>query len=126
MSTVPVLAYPCFAFGHPGHDLMPISGHFLGSLLQGFLHPLLGVDHLLTAIAVGLWAAVLGNRAVWSLPFTFVLSSLVGGYFGIRFGVLSFGELGIIASLLFLGCALLRRLRIPLWISLSLIALFGI
>ena len=31
-------------------------------LAEGFAHPLLGLDHLLAMVAVGLWAAQLGGR----------------------------------------------------------------
>ena len=33
------------------------------SLLDGLLHPLIGVDHLLVMLAIGLWAAMRGGRA---------------------------------------------------------------
>ena len=38
-----------------------------GSFAAGFTHPLFGTDHVLAMIAVGLWAALLGGRAVWGL-----------------------------------------------------------
>ena len=57
--------------------------------LQGLLHPVSGLDHLLVMIGVGLFAATLGGRARWALPTTFVtvmalaaiaaLSGLIGG-----------------------------------------------
>jgi len=39
---------------------------------HGFDHPLQGWDHLLTMIAVGIWAAQLRGQAIWMLPVTFV------------------------------------------------------
>ncbi len=47
-------------------------------LTVGFLHPFAGADHILAAIAVGLWAAQIGGRAVFVLPFVFV-SLMIGG-----------------------------------------------
>ncbi len=35
-------------FAHPGHD---------AGMLSGFLHPLLGLDHLIAMLAVGIWAS---------------------------------------------------------------------
>ena len=58
------LAAPAFA--HPGHD--PASAGFLA----GIAHPLLGLDHLLAMLVVGVWAAQAGGRARWFLPASFL------------------------------------------------------
>lgn len=50
------LATPALA--HPGH-VDPLG------LAHGLIHPLSGLDHILAMIAVGLYAAQLGGRAVW-------------------------------------------------------------
>ena len=41
-----------------------------GGILSGFLHPLLGLDHLLAMLAVGILSAQIGGRALWSVPAT--------------------------------------------------------
>lgn len=51
VTALPVLAHPA----RPGH---------VGSLLDGLAHPISGFDHILAMVAVGLWAAFLGDRAV--------------------------------------------------------------
>ena len=38
----------------------------------GLSHPFSGLDHILAMVAVGLWAAQLGGRALWLVPLTFV------------------------------------------------------
>ncbi|WP_048305847.1 HupE/UreJ family protein [Halomonas sp. PR-M31] len=43
------------ALAHPGH-IGPHAG-----FLQGFLHPLLGLDHLLAMLAVGVWGVMQGG-----------------------------------------------------------------
>src|SRR5262245_51767840 len=45
---------------------------------MGLAHPFLGVDHILVMIAVGLWAVLVGGRAVWALPLTFLATMLAG------------------------------------------------
>lgn len=45
---------------------------------DGFLHPMLGADHLLAMVGVGLWAAQIGGRALWALPLSFI-GFMVGG-----------------------------------------------
>ena len=39
---------------------------------HGFLHPIGGIDHVLAMVAVGLFAALLGGRALWFVPLSFV------------------------------------------------------
>jgi len=36
--------------------------------MHGFSHPLSGIDHILAMVAVGLFAAHLGGRALWLVP----------------------------------------------------------
>src|SRR5262252_3002919 len=48
------------------------------SFAMGVAHPLVGVDHILVMIAVGLWAVLVGGRAVWVLPLTFLATMLAG------------------------------------------------
>ncbi|MFC6489879.1 HupE/UreJ family protein, partial [Nitratireductor sp. GCM10026969] len=49
-----------------------------GSFLAGFSHPLFGLDHILVMVAVGLWAATLGGRAVVAVPAAFVGTMVFG------------------------------------------------
>ncbi len=51
-------------------------------LSNGFSHPLTGWDHLLTMLAVGIWAAQLRGRAIWMLPLAFVSVMSLGGLAG--------------------------------------------
>ncbi len=55
------------ACGSPG-----ASSRFTGGgIAAGLTHPLLGVDHLLAMLTVGLLSAQLGGRAIWGLPGAF-------------------------------------------------------
>ena len=72
--TLPILALtlaasPAFAHLPPGE---------YGSFLAGVTHPIFGLDHVLAMIAVGLWAAQIGGRAVWLVPTAFVLTMIAG------------------------------------------------
>ena len=87
-----LLLAPGLAFAHPGHQA---SG-----LMAGLAHPLLGLDHLLTLFAVGLWAAQQQGSARWALPLTFVLSMIGGGLLGFTGMQLPQLETGIAASVL--------------------------
>ena len=53
---------PVVGAAHAGHGG---GAGFGGSLAAGLLHPVLGPDHLLAMVAVGLWGAFLGTPAIW-------------------------------------------------------------
>lgn len=87
----------------------PTAFHSMDSGLAthaGFLHPFAGLDHLLVMVAVGLWAAQIGGRALWMLPASFVGSMLLGGSLGLFGFHQAFIEHGILASIIMLGVAL--------------------
>ena len=50
---------------------------------DGLSHPVLGFDHFLAMVSVGIISAQIGGRAIWSIPSTFVLIMIVGGLIGI-------------------------------------------
>src|SRR3712207_6167210 len=64
-----LLATPAFA--HPG-----AGPH--GGFAHGFAHPILGFDHVLAMVSVGLWAGLVGGRAVWAWPAAFVAVMAAG------------------------------------------------
>jgi urease accessory protein len=82
-------------------------------LAGGFAHPLLGLDHLLAMVAVGLWAAQLGGRAVWLVPGSFMALMAVGGAAAVGGIILPAVEFGIAGSLLVLGALVATAARLP-------------
>ncbi len=95
-------------------------------LVSGLLHPVLGFDHLVAMVAVGLWGAQLGRPAVWLLPIAFPLIMACGALIGIADIPLPFVEYGIAASALVLGVMVALRLRPPMWLATTLVGAFGI
>ena len=96
-----------------------------GSFAAGFTHPIFGLDHVLAMIAVGLWAALIGGRSVWILPTAFVGAMLAG--FGLSMAglPLPYVEPAILASVVVFGLVVALALRLPNWLSITLVALFG-
>ncbi|GGJ27505.1 hypothetical protein GCM10008938_12040 [Deinococcus roseus] len=94
--------------------------------MQGFSHPLTGLDHLLAMVAVGIWATQLKGKAVWAVPATFVLLMLLGGVLGMLGMALPFVETGILASVLLLGLLILLQARFSLMSSMALVGLFAV
>jgi urease accessory protein len=93
---------------------------------QGFAHPLSGIDHLLAMVAVGLWAAQLGGRALWAVPAAFVGMMALGGIAGAVGAPLPMVELGIAGSLVVLGVLVALSSRLPVAVSAALVGLLAL
>jgi urease accessory protein len=109
---------PALAHAHPGHE---VSG-----FVPGVEHPLMGLDHLLAMIAVGLWAAQLGGRARWAVPASFVGVMSLGGALAMSGWTLPGVEQGILASVLVLGVLVAAAVRLPVAASASLVGAFAL
>ncbi len=121
--TLPALlavTLPTAAFAHGG-----VGAHGT-PFAAGVLHPLLGPDHLLAMVAVGLLAAMTGGRAVWALPASFVGGMVAGGLLGFGGAALPVVEPAILASVVVLGLAVACALRLPLALACTALALFGV
>ncbi|MFM8332470.1 MAG: HupE/UreJ family protein [Candidatus Methylumidiphilus sp.] len=109
--TVPALAGFALVFAPSA------SAHTLGSHGAGFAagvaHPFIGLDHLLTMLAVGLWAAQLGGAALWRVPAAFVAAMAVGAALARPELDLAGLELAVGGSVLALGLLLAFALRLP-------------
>lgn len=84
-----------------------------GSAMAGFTHPLFGFDHVLVMVAVGLWAAVVGGRAIWMVPAAFVTAMGLGFSAAIVGTPLPFVEPVILASVIFVGVMVALALPLP-------------
>jgi urease accessory protein len=106
----------------------PAAAHpAIGSgFAAGLAHPFSGLDHVLAMIAVGLWAAQLGGRAVWLVPTAFVAMMLVGGALGALGIAMPAVELGIIGSVLLLGLMVALSLRLPVALGMALVGVFAL
>jgi len=109
-------------------ELMKILMHtgYNAGIFAGLLHPILGIDHLLAMITVGLLSAQLGGRAIWTVPATFVSVMAVGGILGILGLPLPFVEFGIAVSVVALGIALFVPKKLPVWLTMMFVGLFAL
>jgi urease accessory protein len=97
-----------------------------GGFLAGLAHPVLGIDHLVAMVAVGLWGAILKAPALWLLPVTFPLVMAMGGALGILGVPLGHVEPAIAASALALGLLVAFMVRLPLAVAAILVGLFAL
>jgi len=107
------------AFAHVGHGST-------ASFAAGVAHPLMGIDHVTVMVAVGLWAALKGHRALWVWPATFVSVMLIGGALGMAHVALPFVEPAILASVVALGLLVALAVDLPVWAGAATVAVFAL
>ncbi len=124
-----LLCIPVIAEAHPGHAGL--------ALRDGFLHPWLGLDHLLAMLAVGLWARQLqgvsanGGQprsfgSMLMLPALFILAVAAGAMGGEQLGGNGLIETLIATSLIALGALLAAARRLPLAATVALVSSMGL
>ncbi len=119
------LAFLLLSGAAPAALAHEISGMGEG-FVSGFAHPFLGLDHVLAMVAVGLWGAILRQPAIWQLPVAFPLVMALGGMLGVAGVPLPAVEVGIALSALVLGLMIAGQARPPLWLALTLVAVFAL
>jgi urease accessory protein len=111
----PALAHVGIHAGSGAHD----------SFAAGLAHPLSGVDHMLAAFAVGLWASMGDARERWLLPSTFVSMMALAAMLGAHGTPFTFGDASIAATLVILGLLAAAAVRAPTLVAAGLVALAG-
>ncbi len=117
VATLSLGATPAFAHLSPDQH---------GSFAAGLSHPVFGLDHILAMIAVGLWAAALGGRAIWALPASFVGVMMVGFVYAVFGYSLPLVEPMIMVSVLALGLAVALSLRLPVFAAAGIVGVFAL
>tara|TARA_R110000737_G_scaffold38792_1_gene58643 strand:- start:611 stop:1201 length:591 start_codon:yes stop_codon:yes gene_type:complete len=97
-----------------------------GGFVSGFTHPILGWDHVIAMVAVGLWGAFLGAPAIWALPIVFPMVMAFGGALGILGVPLPAVETGIALSGVVLGLLVAFAVRAPLWVAGLIVGVFAV
>ncbi|UXN72625.1 HupE/UreJ family protein [Devosia sp. A8/3-2] len=110
---------PSLAFAHTG------IGHTAG-FFHGFEHPIGGLDHILAMVAVGVFAYVLGGRALWLVPLAFVGMMIVGFILGAAQIDMPFVELGIALSSVVISAAAARGRPMPAAAAMAMVGVFAV
>ena len=116
---------------------------------DGLSHPVLGIDHFLAMVSVGIVSAQIGGRAIWSVPATFVSIMIIGGIIGISAEIIKgldeqiislsesetinyfadyiyiFIEIGIILSVILLGLAIAIEKKLSVFLTMIFVGIFG-
>lgn len=106
-----------------------VFAHQVGSssgFWSGLSHPILGLDHLLAMVSVGILSAQIGGRVLWQLPLTFVVVMAIGGVLGMLDIPPTKIETGIALSVLVLGAGIAVGRKFYPVIAMIFTALFAI
>lgn len=99
-----------------------------GPFLGGFTHPVLGLDHFLAMLSVGIVSVIIGGRAIWGVPSTFVAFMALGGALGwIGVGLPGYVmEAAIAISVILLGTLVALDRSLPVLYVAAPVAFFGV
>ena len=111
------------------YPLSALAHSFTGRIgfYDGMSHPVLGLDHFLAMISVGIVSAQIGGKAIWIVPATFVSIMTIGGLFGFFLIIYEFFfvEVGIVFSVILLGFAISIDKKIPTKVIIFFVGIFG-
>jgi len=112
-----------YSFPSYAHNYTGMVGFY-----DGISHPVLGLDHFLAMISVGILSAQIGGRSIFTIPFTFVCIMIIGGILGSYFTKIDhiLIEYGIIFSVIFLGLAIAIDKKLSKNITIVIIGVFGL
>jgi urease accessory protein len=111
------LFLPAAAFAHPDTHT---------GFMQGLVHPVSGVDHVLAMIAVGVLASRLQGVKRMAPPAAFILAMMGGGALGATGIALPWIELLIAASLVAFGLSIARARAGTVWAISLMVGCFGV
>ena len=119
-----LLFFPALVYAHT------VEGG--SGFMAGLAHPVYGLDHLLAMLSVGILSTQIGGRAIWSVPATFVVIMLVGGWFGmghvlpgVADRLASLMEPSIVLSVILLGMVIAFGRKMPVAAAMLFVAYFG-
>lgn len=117
-AAAPLLLLAGTALAHPGHH------HHEGGFAAGLAHPLLGLDHLLAMLAVGLWSLRQSRALSLGAPLLAAAGMLLGA--GLAWGgvMLPGIEFGIAMSVLLAGVLIAALVSVPTAVGAGVIVLF--
>jgi urease accessory protein len=111
------------AFAHHPLDGKPLET-FAHGLFSGVGHPILGYDHLLFIVLVGIAAVFTAHRLL--SPLAYIVAMLCGCLIAAAGNVLPASELMVAVSLLMLGGIMLTGYQLHAGATVSIFILFGL
>jgi len=118
---------PATALAHPGHyhPEQDEDEFATESFVEAATHPFTGLDHLVTALAIGWLAVSLGRQRGGLLSIIFLSTLLTGWMLGRSGHLLPLIEPGLAVSVLLAGILLALREPASPWLMTCLVAFMG-
>lgn len=110
----------------PGYALAHTGATGVSGFASGLGHPIGGLDHVLAMVAVGLLAAVLGGRALWLVPTSFVAAMVLGGLIGMTGTTVPFVEAGIALSIVVIAGLAALGWALPVAGAMAIVGIFAV
>ena len=112
------------AMAHTGGD-----AHTHAGFVAGFVHPLMGLDHMAVMVCIGMWSSMaarrMGPELLWG-PLAFVNLLLIGAALGLQGVQIAAVEPMIAASVFIMGLLVATRLPLPGVATALLAGLFAV
>ena len=121
-----ILIFICLTAAFVSPAIAHPSSASAASFSAGVAHPFSALDHFTAMVAVGLWAALKGDRALWVWPTTFIGVTVFGGVLGMARVAVPFVEPGILVSVVVLGLAVALAINLPVLIGAAIIGIFAL
>jgi len=121
-----ILIFICLTAGFVSPAIAHPSSASAASFSAGVAHPFSGLDHFTAMVAVGLWAALKGDRALWAWPTTFIGVTVFGGVLGMARVAVPFVEPGILVSVVVLGLAVALAINLPVLVGAAIVGIFAL
>jgi len=102
----------------------PSYAHGFGG--SGFLQSLTGIDDLLTMLAIGVWGAKIGGRAIYLVPLSFLTILFFGALIRLNNYHIQNLEYMIVISVVLLGIVITINKKIYIAIAMVGSAIFGL
>ena len=119
LTVLAIILTPAAALAHTG--VSEAAG-----IAHGFMHPVGGMDHVLAMVSAGVFAYMLGGRALLLVPAAFVAMMAAGGALGMAGVPVPFVELGIGLSIIVIGMAAALGRRMPTAAAMALVGVFAV
>ncbi|MEK9727245.1 MAG: HupE/UreJ family protein [Candidatus Margulisiibacteriota bacterium] len=117
-----VLLLSSLLFAHGGG----VSANPSFGFTEGFKHPIMGLDHLLAMLCVGMISARIGKNAIWQVPLCFVTVMAMGCVIGFYGTNLNWIELLISCSVIVFGVLFIFPNALSLKNTLLTVAVFAV
>jgi urease accessory protein len=98
---------------------------YISDFVAGLTHPFNGADHILAMVAIGLWGALAGGRALLAWPVAFVGMMLVGFAAAILDLQAPLVNPAIAPSVVVLGLLVAFAVKAPVWLGAIIAGLFA-